>query len=166
MKAARFLCARLNARVQAEDEILTRSVQRGLASGAYTQGILSDKEIVLAGFQDWIRERLPVTQLDPGAGTRHGGGGKCGAFRVETRDSDRAQVPLVVPVRDLGVEPVAFLPTAGRVQFVVALAEVLAAALSPASNASSAASQRTGSSDLLLDDRARRDHRARIELAS
>ncbi len=63
MKAARFLCARLNSRVQAEDEILTRSVQRGLSSGAYTQGVLSDKEIVLAGFQDWIRSRLPVTQL-------------------------------------------------------------------------------------------------------
>ncbi|MBF8292886.1 MAG: TetR family transcriptional regulator [Steroidobacteraceae bacterium] len=63
MKAARFLCARLNARVQAEDEVLTRSVQRGLSAGAYTQGILSDKEIVLAGFQDWIRARLPVTQL-------------------------------------------------------------------------------------------------------
>ncbi len=63
MRAARFLCARLNARVQAEDEILTRSVQRGLASGAYGQGILSDKEVVLAGFQDWIRERIPVARL-------------------------------------------------------------------------------------------------------
>jgi phenylpropionate dioxygenase-like ring-hydroxylating dioxygenase large terminal subunit/AcrR family transcriptional regulator len=63
MKAARFLCARLNTRVQQEDEVLTRSVQRGLASGAYTQGILSEKEIVLAGFQDWIRTRLPVTKL-------------------------------------------------------------------------------------------------------
>ncbi len=62
MKAARFLCARLNARVQAEDELLTRSVQRGLESGAYTRGILSDKEIVLAGFQDWIRERIPVAK--------------------------------------------------------------------------------------------------------
>ncbi len=63
MRAARWLCRRLNTRVQAEDEVLTRSVQRGLSSGAYTQGILSDKEIVLAGFQDWIRVRLPVTQL-------------------------------------------------------------------------------------------------------
>ena len=63
MRAARFLCSRLNARVQAEDELLTRSVQLGLSSGAYTQGILSDKEIVLAGFQDWIRARLPVTKL-------------------------------------------------------------------------------------------------------
>jgi phenylpropionate dioxygenase-like ring-hydroxylating dioxygenase large terminal subunit len=63
MKATRYLCARLNARVQAEDEILTASVQRGLESGAYTQGILSEKEIVLAGFQDWIRERIPVAKL-------------------------------------------------------------------------------------------------------
>ncbi|MEX0735607.1 MAG: SRPBCC family protein [Steroidobacteraceae bacterium] len=63
MRAARFLCARLNARVQREDEVLTRQVQRGLESGAYTQGILSDKEIVLAGFQDWIRARLPVARL-------------------------------------------------------------------------------------------------------
>jgi hypothetical protein len=63
MRAARFLCARLNARVQAEDEVLTRSVQQGLASGAYGQGILSDKEVVLAGFQDWIRERIPVARL-------------------------------------------------------------------------------------------------------
>ena len=63
MKAARFLCARLNARVQAEDEVLTRQVQRGLESGAYAQGILSDKEVVLAGFQDWIRARIPAARL-------------------------------------------------------------------------------------------------------
>ena len=62
MRAARFLCSRLNARVQAEDEVLTESVQRGLASGAYSQGILSSKEVVLAGFQDWIRERVPVVR--------------------------------------------------------------------------------------------------------
>jgi phenylpropionate dioxygenase-like ring-hydroxylating dioxygenase large terminal subunit len=71
MKAARWLCSRLNARVQAEDETLTESVQRGLASGAYSQGILSSKEVVLSGFQDWIRERLPVVrQVDaPARGT-------------------------------------------------------------------------------------------------
>jgi len=63
MKAARYLCSRLNMRVQAEDEELTESVQRGLASGAYTQGILSSKEVVLAGFQDWVRERIPVAGL-------------------------------------------------------------------------------------------------------
>ncbi len=62
MRAARFLCARLNSRVQMEDEVLTRQVQRGLESGAYTQGILSSKEIVLAGFQDWIRARIPIAK--------------------------------------------------------------------------------------------------------
>ncbi len=71
MKAARFLCARLNSRVQAEDEVLTASVQRGLESGAYSQGILSSKEIVLAGFQDWIRGRIPVANQveQPAKGT-------------------------------------------------------------------------------------------------
>jgi len=71
MKAARFFCARLNSRVQFEDEVLTASVQRGLESGAYSQGILSSKEVVLAGFQDWIRARLPVVkQVDmPPPGT-------------------------------------------------------------------------------------------------
>ena len=63
MRAARYLNRRINNRVQTEDEALTRSVQRGLSSGAYTQGILSDKEIVLAGFQDWVRARLPVAGL-------------------------------------------------------------------------------------------------------
>jgi len=63
MRAARWLCARLNSRVQAEDEVLTRSVQQGLESGAYTRGILSDKEVVLAGFQDWIRAKLPVANV-------------------------------------------------------------------------------------------------------
>ena len=64
MRAARYLSVRINARVQAEDEVLTRSVQRGLGTTAYRHGILSDKEVVLAGFQDWIRAHLPVTQLD------------------------------------------------------------------------------------------------------
>jgi len=63
MRAARYLNRRINYRVQDEDEALTHSVQRGLASGAYTQGILSDKEVVLAGFQDWVRARLPVATL-------------------------------------------------------------------------------------------------------
>jgi phenylpropionate dioxygenase-like ring-hydroxylating dioxygenase large terminal subunit len=63
MRATRWLSVRLNSRVQAEDEILTRSVQQGLEGSGYSRGILSDKEVVLAGFQDWIRERLPVAQL-------------------------------------------------------------------------------------------------------
>jgi phenylpropionate dioxygenase-like ring-hydroxylating dioxygenase large terminal subunit/AcrR family transcriptional regulator len=63
MRATRYLSVRINARVQREDEVLTRSVQQGLGSSAYTRGVLSDKEVVLAGFQDWIRARLPVTKL-------------------------------------------------------------------------------------------------------
>jgi hypothetical protein len=58
--------------VQAEDEILTASVQRGLASGAYTQGILSSKEIVLAGFQDWIRDRIPAARQAQAPARREG----------------------------------------------------------------------------------------------
>jgi phenylpropionate dioxygenase-like ring-hydroxylating dioxygenase large terminal subunit len=63
MRAARYLSVRINRQVQAEDNALTRSVQQGLASSAYQAGILSEKEIVLKGFQDWVRARLPVTRL-------------------------------------------------------------------------------------------------------
>ena len=107
MKAARWLCARLNARVQAEDEVLTRSVQRGLASGAYTQGILSDKEVVLAGFQDWIRARMPVSQLTEAPSQRVRRAMRSSHHEKRARNiplsgapcaSDRAQVPLVVAI--------------------------------------------------------------------
>jgi phenylpropionate dioxygenase-like ring-hydroxylating dioxygenase large terminal subunit/AcrR family transcriptional regulator len=63
MRATRFLSVRINSRVQDEDNLLTRSVQKGLASSAYGRGILSDKEVVLAAFQDWIRARIPVSRL-------------------------------------------------------------------------------------------------------
>jgi phenylpropionate dioxygenase-like ring-hydroxylating dioxygenase large terminal subunit/AcrR family transcriptional regulator len=71
MRAARYLSVRINARVQSEDEILTRSVQQGLHSSGYRAGILSDKEIVLGAFQDWIRERIPLARLPdaPGRGS-------------------------------------------------------------------------------------------------
>jgi phenylpropionate dioxygenase-like ring-hydroxylating dioxygenase large terminal subunit/AcrR family transcriptional regulator len=63
MRAARYLSVRINQQVQTEDNALTRSVQQGLRSSAYQAGILSEKEIALKGFQDWIRARLPVTRL-------------------------------------------------------------------------------------------------------
>lgn len=63
MRAARYLSVRINRQVQAEDNALTRSVQQGLASSAYQAGILSDREVVLKGFQDWLRCRLPVARL-------------------------------------------------------------------------------------------------------
>ncbi|HEX9771151.1 MAG TPA: SRPBCC family protein, partial [Kiloniellales bacterium] len=58
-------------RVQDEDNALTLSVQGGLRSSAYDVGVLSDKEVVVKGFQDWVRARLPVTRQRqaPPAGT-------------------------------------------------------------------------------------------------
>jgi phenylpropionate dioxygenase-like ring-hydroxylating dioxygenase large terminal subunit len=70
-RAARYLSNRINWRVQDEDNALTLSVQGGLGSSAYDVGLLSDKEIVVKGFQDWIRTQLPVGKLHraPPAGT-------------------------------------------------------------------------------------------------
>ena len=75
MKAARWLCARLNVRVQSEDEVLTRSVQGGLVvRGVYAAAFSRTRRVVLAGFQDWIRARLPVSRLVSGAGARRSRG--------------------------------------------------------------------------------------------
>jgi phenylpropionate dioxygenase-like ring-hydroxylating dioxygenase large terminal subunit/AcrR family transcriptional regulator len=63
MRAARFLNHRINSQVQHEDNRLTASVQQGLASASYTTGVLSDKEVILKAFQDWLREQLPVARL-------------------------------------------------------------------------------------------------------
>jgi phenylpropionate dioxygenase-like ring-hydroxylating dioxygenase large terminal subunit len=70
-RAARYLSSRINWRVQDEDNELTLSVQGGLGSSAYEVGLLSDKEVVVKGFQDWIRTQLPVGKLHtaPPAGT-------------------------------------------------------------------------------------------------
>ena len=63
MRVARYLSMRLIDRVQAEDEALIASVQRGLATQAYGSGPLSEQEVMVRAFHDWIRERLPVTRL-------------------------------------------------------------------------------------------------------
>lgn len=74
-KAARFLSLRINTQVQDEDNALTASVQQGLASSGYAYGVLSEKEIVLKGFQDWLRARIPAARLadapEPGTLARH-----------------------------------------------------------------------------------------------
>ncbi len=62
-RAARYLSHRINRQVQDEDNWLTHSVQGGLRSSAYDVGLLSDKEVVVKGFQDWIRAQLPVARL-------------------------------------------------------------------------------------------------------
>jgi phenylpropionate dioxygenase-like ring-hydroxylating dioxygenase large terminal subunit len=71
MRAARYLSDRLNAMIQREDNELTASVQGGLRSSAYGEGLLSRYEVVVGGFQRWIREQLPVAGLrtPPPAGT-------------------------------------------------------------------------------------------------
>ena len=64
MRAARYLNLRLNTAVQDEDNRLIRSVQKGLASSSYATGLVSDGEIILRAFQDWVREAVPVARLD------------------------------------------------------------------------------------------------------
>jgi phenylpropionate dioxygenase-like ring-hydroxylating dioxygenase large terminal subunit/DNA-binding transcriptional regulator YbjK len=61
-RAVRWLSDRINMRVQAEDNDLTHSVQGGLGTSGYDVGILSDKEVLVRHFQDWVRERLPVSR--------------------------------------------------------------------------------------------------------
>ncbi len=63
MRAARYLNHRINSQVQREDNLLTASVQKGLASGSYSTGVLSQKEVILGAFQDWVRAQLPVARL-------------------------------------------------------------------------------------------------------
>ena len=71
IRAARYLSSRINWRVQDEDNALTLSVQGGLRTSAYDVGLLSDKEVVVKGFHDWIRAQLPVAKLHraPPSGT-------------------------------------------------------------------------------------------------
>jgi phenylpropionate dioxygenase-like ring-hydroxylating dioxygenase large terminal subunit len=63
-RAARYLNRRINWQVHCEDVRLTRSVQQGLESGAYTVGILSQKESVARAFQSWVREAVGM-ELPP-----------------------------------------------------------------------------------------------------
>ena len=83
-RIARYLNLRLNRRVQHEDTSLTASVQGGLRSSGYQRGVLSEKEIIVHGFQNWIRERLPIAdRLEPPArrhasSTAPASAGSCG----------------------------------------------------------------------------------------
>ena len=58
-RTARYLGDRINMRVQAEDNRLTAEVQKGLDSSGYDYGILSDKEVLVRHFQDWVRDHIP-----------------------------------------------------------------------------------------------------------
>jgi phenylpropionate dioxygenase-like ring-hydroxylating dioxygenase large terminal subunit/AcrR family transcriptional regulator len=58
-KAARWLNFRINGQVQLEDDHLVNSVQGGLKSSSYSSGILSEKEVIVHNFQNWIRQAIP-----------------------------------------------------------------------------------------------------------
>jgi phenylpropionate dioxygenase-like ring-hydroxylating dioxygenase large terminal subunit len=57
VQAARVAAGRV---VQAEDNALTESVQRGLEGSSYRHGYLSPQEPGVRAFRDWMRERLPI----------------------------------------------------------------------------------------------------------
>ena len=61
IKACRYLSSRINMQVHTEDGDLVKSVQKGLESSSYTQGLLGTKEIAVAALQRWVREDVPNT---------------------------------------------------------------------------------------------------------
>jgi phenylpropionate dioxygenase-like ring-hydroxylating dioxygenase large terminal subunit len=62
VQAARIAAGRVWEQVQAEDNALTESVQRGLEGSSYRHGYLTRYEPGVRAFRDWIRERLPIAR--------------------------------------------------------------------------------------------------------
>jgi len=63
LRAARFLSNRINTQVNNEDKWLCGRVQRGLASGSYKPGPLSNIEGWMHEFHNLLRERIPEFRL-------------------------------------------------------------------------------------------------------
>jgi len=63
LRAARFLCNRINAQVNAEDKWLCERVQRGLESSSYRPGPLSTLEGSMLEFHNLLRARIPEFAL-------------------------------------------------------------------------------------------------------
>jgi phenylpropionate dioxygenase-like ring-hydroxylating dioxygenase large terminal subunit len=63
MRAARYLSSRISNQVNNEDKWLCARVQRGLASGSYRPGPLSELERWMLEFHDLLRERIPEFRL-------------------------------------------------------------------------------------------------------
>jgi phenylpropionate dioxygenase-like ring-hydroxylating dioxygenase large terminal subunit len=59
LRAARFLCNRINAQVNNEDRWLCERVQRGLESSSYRPGPLSTLEGSMLEFHNLLRARIP-----------------------------------------------------------------------------------------------------------
>ena len=67
LRAARFLSNRINTQVNNEDKWLCSRVQRGLASGSYKPGPLSNIEGWMFEFHNLLRERIPEFAAAAGA---------------------------------------------------------------------------------------------------
>jgi phenylpropionate dioxygenase-like ring-hydroxylating dioxygenase large terminal subunit len=63
MRAVRYLSSRINNQVNNEDKWLCARVQRGLASGSYKPGPLSQLERWMLEFHNLLRERIPEFAL-------------------------------------------------------------------------------------------------------
>ncbi|HEX3848576.1 MAG TPA: aromatic ring-hydroxylating dioxygenase subunit alpha [Steroidobacteraceae bacterium] len=63
MRAVRYLSSRINTQVNNEDRWLCARVQRGLASGSYKPGPLSQLERWMLEFHDLLRARIPEFRL-------------------------------------------------------------------------------------------------------
>jgi hypothetical protein len=63
MRAIRYLSSRINTQVNNEDRWLCSRVQRGLASGSYRPGPLSQIERWMLEFHNLLRERIPEFTL-------------------------------------------------------------------------------------------------------
>jgi phenylpropionate dioxygenase-like ring-hydroxylating dioxygenase large terminal subunit len=63
MRAIRYLSSRINTQVNNEDKWLCTRVQRGLASGSYRPGPLSQIERWMLEFHNLLRERIPEFAL-------------------------------------------------------------------------------------------------------
>ncbi len=63
LRAAQYLCQRINAQVMREDDGLIESVQEGLLSASYGSGYLSQKEICVRQLHDMVRGAVPMARL-------------------------------------------------------------------------------------------------------
>jgi phenylpropionate dioxygenase-like ring-hydroxylating dioxygenase large terminal subunit len=64
MRAIRYLSSRINTQVNNEDKWLCGRVQRGLASGSYKPGPLSQLERWMFEFHNLLRARIPEIALE------------------------------------------------------------------------------------------------------
>jgi len=63
MRAARYLNARINRSVNAEDTVLVARVQAGMASASYEPGPLGEGEVCLRSFAKKLRAAIPEARL-------------------------------------------------------------------------------------------------------